>query len=147
MTEEEGDGSRGWHGIQTLSVSNFNSSLWPLQWEALVEGGYFLLAKTLRQRTAAILYFILTCFLLFVLLGNTHHKKNPRFSLFPNYFKHSPNLLSPTFSHSHCLVLPTLPWVSMFWCPSPPCLCWWQYFTSCHLDLLCLSTPALSIQF
>lgn len=37
--------------------------------------------------------------------------------------------------------------VSIFWCLSPSTAIDEQYFISCHLDLLCLSTPALSIQF
>lgn len=82
--------------------------------------------------------------------GNIHLKKNPSLIGFLP-FQTTSNIPQNSFP----LHFPTVIILSYQFCHESPCFDVFllpvcvdeQYFTPCHLDLLCLSAPALSIQF
>lgn len=87
-----------------LLFSKFNSSLRSLLWEALVEGWLPTAHQNFKGEDSGNILFhelliplIFLCFISMAFIS----KKSDWFSLSPNYIKHSLNLPSPTFSHSH----------------------------------------------
>lgn len=118
------------------------------QWE----GCCLLLTEICREGTVAIFNFMVTFgtsyFLLLVLFWGCSSQTKQVLTDF--LFLHITLITyqtSPTFSHSH------YPELLFFLHDSPCCDVSLlpisvdeQYFTSCHLDLLCLFTPALCIQ-